>query len=168
MNAKENIANIKKNILNSEVAVKVIENSGWLVGDKLFAMLIGVFVTAIIARYFGPENFGQYNYALSFVALFTAFSTLGLETLTVKSILDKDFDEGTVLCTSLVLRVIGGVFLTSVAFVSIRIIEPSDQNLHILVLIMSLAMVIKALEVIEYWIQAYQKSQISSIIRMGA
>lgn len=168
MNPKKIINKVKKEINKSDVVKNVIKNAGWLVGDKLFAMLIGVFVTAIIARYFGPENFGQYNYALSFVALFTAFSTLGLETLTVKSILDKDFDEGTILCTSLVLRVIGGVFLTSVAFVSIRIIEPSDQNLHILVLIMSLAMVIKALEVIEYWIQAYQKSKISSIIRMGA
>lgn len=168
MNPKKILNKIKKEINKSEVVKKVIKNAGWLVGDKLFTMLIGVFVTAIIARYFGPEKFGQYNYALSFVALFTTFSTLGLETLTVKSILDKDYDEGTVLCTSLVLRVIGGVFLTIVATVIIRIIEPNDQNLHVLVLIMSLAMVIKALEVIEYWIQAHQKAKLSSIIRMGA
>lgn len=166
LNAKENIVNMKKSILNSEVAVKIIKNSSWLVGDKVFTMIIGVFVTAIVARYFGPENYGEFNYALSFVTLFTAFSTLGLETLTVKAIVDKEQDEGTILCTSLVLRIIGGVILTLVSVFIIRLIEPNDADLHILVFILSLTMVFKALEVIEYWVQAHQKSKISSLIRM--
>ena len=168
MNAKENIANIKKNVLNSEVAVKIIKHSSWMVGDKVFTMIIGVFVTAIVARYFGPESYGQFNYALSFVTLFTALSTLGLETLTVKAIVDKDQDEGTILCTSLVLRVIGGVILTIIAVTLIRLIEPNDSNTHILVLILSLNMVFKALEVIEYWIQAHQRAKISSVVRIVA
>lgn len=129
-------------------------------------MLIGVFVTAILARYFGPEQFGTFNYALSFVMLFTAISTLGLETLTVKSIVEKDYNEGTILCTSLVLRVLGGIVLTILATSIIRILEPSDGNIHLLVLIMSSMMVIKSLEVIEYWIQAYQRAKISSIVRI--
>ena len=168
MNAKENIANIKKNVLNSEVAVKIIKNSSWLVGDKVFTMMIGVFVTAIVARYFGPESYGQFNYALSFVTLFTAFSTLGLETLTVKAIVDKEHDEGTILCTSLVLRVIGGVILTIIVVTLIRLIEPNESNTHILVAILSLTMVFKALEVIEYWIQAHQRAKISSVVRIMA
>lgn len=166
MNAKESIANIKDNILNSEVAVKIIKNSSWMVGDKVFTMIIGVFVTAIVARYFGPESYGQFNYALSFVTLFTALSTLGLETLTVKAIVDKDQDEGTILCTSLVLRVIGGIILTFIAVILIRLIEPNDSNTHIIVFILSLTMVFKALEVIEYWIQAHQRAKISSVVRM--
>ena len=168
MNPKENIAKIKSNVLNSEIAVKIIKNSSWLVGDKVFTMIIGVFVTAIVARYFGPESYGQFNYALSFVTLFTAFSTLGLETLTVKAIVDKEQDEGTILCTSLVLRVIGGIILTFIAVILIRLIEPNDSNTHILVFILSLTMVFKALEVIEYWIQAHQRAKISSVVRMTA
>lgn len=167
MNLRGNITNIKRKILSSEVAVKILKNSSWLVGDKVFTMIIGVFVTAIVARYFGPETFGKYNYALSFVVLFTAFSTLGLETLTVKAIIDKDYDEGTILCTSLVLRILGGIIIIILSMVIIKLIEPKDINLHILVFILSLSMIFKALEVIEYWIQAYQKAKISSIIRMA-
>ncbi|MGQ7672623.1 flippase [Streptococcus suis] len=166
MNAKENIAKIKSNVLNSEVAVKIIKNSSWMVGDKVFTMIIGVFVTAVVARYFGPESYGQFNYALSFTTLFTALSTLGLETLTVKAIVDKEQDEGTILCTSLVLRVIGGTLLTFIAVILIRLIVPNDSNTHILVFILSLTMVFKALEVIEYWIQAHQRAKISSVVRM--
>ncbi|WP_239661669.1 flippase [Bacillus cereus] len=147
---------------------KIFKNSSWQVSEKIFSMLIGVFVTAIVARYFGPDKFGQFNYALSFTALFTAISTLGLETLTVKSIVDKRYDEGVILCTSLYLRIFGGISLTILSYLIINIIEPNDKNLHMMVLIMSLTMSFKSLEVIEYWIQAHQKAKISSIIRMSA
>lgn len=150
-----------------ELNLKTLKNSGWLISDKIITMIIGVFVTAVIARYFGPETFGQFNYALAFVSLFTAISTLGLDTLTVKSILDKKFEEGTILFTSLLMRVIGGTILTLFAALIIRFIEPENPNLHLLVLIMSFTMIIKSLEVIEYWIQAYQRAKISSIIRVS-
>jgi len=165
---KQLYSRVKELIRNNEVVNKTLKNSGWLVGDKIFYMAIGVFVTAIVARYLGPGNFGQFNYALAFVALFTAISTLGMETLTVKAIVDKSYDEGTILCTSLFMRICGGIVLTLMAVVAIRIIEPSDTNLHILVLIMSFTMILKSLEVIEYWVQAYQKAKVSSLIRMCA
>lgn len=55
---------------------KIVENSGWMIGQNIYFMLIGVFVTAIIARYFGPTLYGQLNYVIAIVSLFTAFSTL--------------------------------------------------------------------------------------------
>lgn len=155
-------------IRNNEIANKTLKNANWLVVQQIFSMLIGVIVIAIVARYFGPEKFGQFNYALAFVGLFTAVSTLGMETLTVKGIIDEKYDEGTILCTSFFLRICGGLLLTTLAFIIIKIIEPSDQYLHILVPIMSLTMVFKSFEVIEYWIQAYQKAKVSSMIRMSA
>jgi O-antigen/teichoic acid export membrane protein len=154
-------------INQNEVVSRTIQNASWLIGDKVVTMIIGVFVTAIIARYFGPVLFGQFHYALSFVLLFTAISTLGLETLTVKAIVDKNYNQGTILCTSLLLRVIGGTLLILLAAIVIRIIEPNDSLIHLLVFIMSLTMAFKSLEVIEYWIQAKQKAKISSIIRMA-
>lgn len=168
LNIKKQFIKIKEFISGNEVVNKTFNNANWLVGEKIFTMALGVFVIAVVARYFGPENFGQFNYALAFVALFTAISALGLETLTVKAIVDDSYDEGTVLCTSFFLRLCGGVLLTGLAVTIINIIEPSDQNLHILVLIMSLTMIFKSFEVIEYWIQAYQKAKVSSLIRMCA
>ncbi|ERJ10934.1 flippase [Haloplasma contractile] len=166
MSYKARIKKLKDRLQANKLATRIIQNSRWLVVDKLFTMVIGVFVTAIVARYFGPERYGQYNYALSFVTLFTAFSTLGLETLSVKAIVDENYDEGTILCTSLVMRVIGGSILTIVAIIIINIIDADDRNLHIIVFILSITMVFKAIEVIEYWIQAHHKAKISSIIRM--
>lgn len=155
-------------IKDNEVASKIIKNAGWLVGDKVFTMIIGVFVMAIVTRYLGPDNYGLYNYALAFATLFTALSTLGLETLSVKSIVNKSEEEGTILFTSLVLRISGGIVLTFLSSIIIRFVAPNEPLIHMLVLIMSFTMVIKSLEVIEYWIQAYLKSKISSLIRIIA
>jgi O-antigen/teichoic acid export membrane protein len=168
LKSRELVTIAKEKIFQNEAAFKTIKNASWLISDKVITMIIGVFVTGFIARYFGPANFGIYNYALSFVTLFTAISTLGLETLTVKSIVDKEYDEGTILCTSLILRVIGGTVLTILAVSIIKIIEPNNYLINILVLIMSFTMVFKSLEVIEYWIQAYQNAKISSLIRICA
>ena len=168
MKVKSIIALSFERMKGNEVAAKIIRNASWLVGDKVFTMVIGVFVMALVARYLGPERYGLYNYALAFVTLFTAFSTLGLETLSVKSIVHQEEEEGTILYTSLVLRVIGGIFLTFLTSVIIRLVAPNEPLVHLLVMIMSFTMIFKSLEVIEYWIQAHQKSKISSLIRMGA
>lgn len=168
MNFKNKIALSTSRIKDNEVVTKIVHNASWLVGDKVFTMVIGVFVTALVARYLGPENYGMYNYALAFVTLFTALSTLGLETLTVKSIVQKEEEEGAILFTSLVLRIMGGIILTLLTSVIIQFVAPNEPLVHLLVMIMSLTMTIKSLEVIEYWIQAYQRSKISSLIRMCA
>ncbi|MEH6889049.1 flippase [Bacillus sp. JJ864] len=168
MKVKNIIALSFERIKGNEVAAKIMRNASWLVGDKVFTMVIGVFVMALVARYLGPERYGLYNYALAFVTLFTALSTLGLETLSIKSIVHQEEEEGTILYTSLVLRVIGGTFLTFLTSVIIRLFAPNEPLVHLLVMIMSFTMIIKSLEVIEYWIQAHQKSKISSLIRMGA
>ncbi|KTD88412.1 flippase [Paenibacillus etheri] len=156
----------KDKLLNNEVARKVLGNSSWLVSDKIFNMILSIFVTAIVARYFGPEVYGEFNYALAIVSLFTVLSTLGLEILVVKTIVDKDQEEGTILCTSFLLRVLGGILLTVVSCIVMWILEPSDKYLQFIVLIMSFSMVIRSFEVIEYWIQAHQKAKISSLIRI--
>ncbi len=163
---KEQLLKPKSFLLSNEIAAKIFKNTSWLISGNVLTMLVGIFVTAMVARYFGPEKYGLFNYALSFTALFTALSTLGLDTLTVKAIVDKEHDEGTILCTSLYLRVFGGLILTIVASTFIRLIEPNDIYLHTLVLIMSLTILFKSLEVIDYWVQAYQRAKISSVVRI--
>ncbi len=145
---------------------KVAVNSSWIMLDKIYALVLGVFVTSVIARYFGPDQYGLFSYAFSLVSLFSVFSTLGLETLSVKTIVEKEENEGTILGTSLILRIIGSVFLVFAAYVTVQIIEPEDQTLKIMVLILSLLIMLKSFEVIEYWIQANHKAKISAKIRI--
>ena len=64
----------------------ILGNTAWLMGDRLLRMGLGVIVVVWVARYLGPDRFGVLNFAVSFVALFTTFSTLGLENVVVSEI----------------------------------------------------------------------------------
>lgn len=166
MHLKDKFINKVNFLLNSEIALRSLKNSTWLIVEKILTMMFGVFVSAIVARHFGPSNFGIFNFALSFVTLFTILSTLGLDTLSVKAIIEQKFDEGTILCTSFLLRFLGGVLLVLASTILIKIISPNESNLHLLVFILSFSLLFRSLEVIEYWIQAHQQAKVSSTIRI--
>ncbi len=59
----------------------VLMNTWWLIADKILRMGVGLFVGVWIARYLGPEQFGLWNYAIAFAALFSALATLGLDSI---------------------------------------------------------------------------------------
>ena len=78
---------------------RIIANTGWLFADKFLALLAGLLVGAWIARYLGPKQYGQYNYALAFTALFAPFASLGLATIAVREFVRRPEDKPQILGT---------------------------------------------------------------------
>src|ERR1043165_4921926 len=65
---------------------KYAENAFWLMMEKGFALAAGMVVGIYVARYLRPEAFGLLNYAISFVGIFSALSTIGLEQIIVREL----------------------------------------------------------------------------------
>ncbi len=61
-------------------------NTSWMMGEKVIRMVVALFVGVYVARYLGPERFGLLSYAGSFVGLFTALATLGLDGIMVREL----------------------------------------------------------------------------------
>jgi len=70
--------------------MKYFKNTSWLFGEKILRMVVGLFVGIWVARYLGPEQFGLFSYAQSFVGLFTAIATLGLDGIVVRKLFIKN------------------------------------------------------------------------------
>ena len=49
---------------------KVINNSGWMLFDKMFILVLNFIVTLYVANYYGAIEYGNYQYAISNSALF--------------------------------------------------------------------------------------------------
>lgn len=146
--------------------ISTVKNSSWLIGQQIYKMLLGIFVTASIARYLGPSNYGLYNYALSLATLFTAFSTLGLDTFIVNEIISGNYTEEEVMSSTFILRFISGLFIPIFAFVIYFITSDITVSGIILIVLFSFSITLRASEVIENWTQAKHKSRVSSIIRI--
>lgn len=144
---------------------KIFGNSMWQIGEKIATMVISIVVSAIVARYLGVEQFGLANYIISVVSLFATFSTLGMEKITIKDIVDKEDDEESVLGTSFLIRIAGGIVLIVLSQITLYILNGHNQIYQILGIIMSSSMLFKAFEVIEYYLQSQMKLKAVSVIR---
>jgi len=60
-----------------------------------------------VARYLRPESYGLLNYSLSFVSIFSAFSTLGLDQIIVRELAKGPGRKDELLGTGFILKVVG-------------------------------------------------------------
>ena len=83
---------------------KILANSGWMMSEQIIRMLVGLFVSAWIARHLGPTQFGQLSFAISFASLFGIFATLGLNRILVRELVSNADKPGyaTVLISSVI------------------------------------------------------------------
>jgi O-antigen/teichoic acid export membrane protein len=65
---------------------KYFANTSWLMGERILRMIVALFVGVYVARYLGPARFGLLSYAGSFVGLFGALATLGLDGIVVREL----------------------------------------------------------------------------------
>lgn len=145
---------------------KILGNSMWPIMQNIVSLLASMLVSAIIARYLGTEGYGLVNYVVSVVMLFTSFSTLGMETFVVKDVVNDKNDEGNVIGTSFVIRLIGGFVLIIISQITLYILSPNDIMIQVLGLIMGICMIFKSFEVIEYYFQAKMNLKVNAIIKI--
>lgn len=147
---------------------KVIKNAGWMVGEKIIQMLISLVVSLLTARYLGPSNYGLINYATSFTAFFSAFCTLGINSLLVKEFVDRPEDEGMVLGTAILMRAISSL-LSAITIIAIVCVIDRDEPTTILVVVLcSIGMVFHVFNAFHYWFQRHLKSKFTAIASLTA
>lgn len=144
---------------------KIFGNSMWQITEKILTMLLSVVVTSVVARYLGTEQYGLVNYIISVVMLFTTFSTLGMEQITINDIIDGKESKEKILGTSFIIRLIGGIILIIISQITLYVLTQGDRLSQILGIIMGTCILFKAFEVVEYYLQSQMKLKVSSIIR---
>ncbi|KGX90999.1 flippase [Pontibacillus marinus] len=146
--------------LDSRINFKrIISNISWLFFDRIFRMGIGVFVSVWVARFLGPDRFGLLSYAQSFVALFTALSTLGLDGIVVRNLVKGNDRKEEILGTTLILKVMGGILVTILTVTIIFLIRGNDPLSTWLVTIVAIGTIFQAFNTIDFWFQSEIKSK---------
>jgi len=118
------IAKITKKITklkNQQAFLKYFKNTSLVLGEKVLQLLSGILIGIWVARYLGVSNFGTLSYVISISALFTSFTTLGLNEIVVKELLSKKKSQTAILKTSFFLMLIASC--CSLALFSIWVIS---------------------------------------------
>jgi PST family polysaccharide transporter len=147
---------------------RILGNMGWLMVDRVIRMGMGLVVGVWVARYLGPAQFGSLNFAVAFVALFGSVTTLGLDGIVMREVLQKADDAAEILGTTLALKVGAGLVAVAVAIGTVRLIQSQDREALLLVSILSLTLVFQALDTIDVFFQSQVRSKITVWAKNGA
>lgn len=143
-----------------------IGNTGWLLGDRLLRMVLGVTIGAWVARYLGPAQFGELAYVISFIAFFQVISRLEAEGFIVRDIAQGRGDASVVLGTALWLRLLAGLFSWGIAVLGMFLFHPADGQLILLTAIVGATLVFQATDTIDLWFQSQNKNKMTVIAKL--
>jgi PST family polysaccharide transporter len=152
---------LRTKIIGRHSLQAILSNSGWLFADKILRLGVGLFVGVWLARYLGPEQFGQFNYALAFVSLFSAIATLGLDGIVVRELVRHPERIDEILGSTIVLKISGGCLAFIMALSVTWLVRPEDTLTLSLVGIIALGMVFQAFDVVDFWFQSQVQAKFS-------
>ncbi len=127
-------------------------------GHRLLSMIVALFVGVYVARYLGPERFGLLSYAGSFVGLFTALATLGLDGILVRELVKTPERRDELLGIAFWLKA-GGAILMWIGIAAAVPFTHNETQTNILIIIIAFAVIFQAFNVIDFNYQAEVKSK---------
>lgn len=145
---------------------RVVRNANWMVGEQLVQMAISFFIGIITTRYLGPENYGVINYCAAYVAFFSSVCSLGLEGVLVKELVTHPEKEGTLVGTSLAMRLVSGLLSVGSISLILFFVDHGDPTVMAVGFLQSLVLCFKAFEVMDFWFQSKLQSRHASIVKM--
>ena len=155
--------NIKKILKN-----KTAKNAGWLIGGRIIQMAISLLVSLLTARFLGPSNFGLINYGTAYTSFFLPFCTLGINSVLVKEFVDHYYDEGTILGTSIVLRLISSLLSAMIITTIVLFVDAGEKLTQYVVFLCSIGVVFHVFEVFNYWFQSKLQSKVTAFVTLVA
>lgn len=159
---------LKKRMEGREGFLKIMANINWLTFEKILQMGISLFVTVWVARYLGPDKFGDMNYAIAFVALFTALSKLGLDAIVVRNIVKNPQKKEEYLGTTLWLKFLGSILLFFLASGLINFLKTDNPKMNIFVIILAFGYLFKSFDAADLWFQSQVQSKYTVFSRSSA
>jgi PST family polysaccharide transporter len=169
---------VRQRLDGHETLHRIINNTGWLMGDQALRMGLGLLVGAWVARYLGPSQYGELSYVLAFVAFFQAISMLGLNGIVIRDMAKDREASPLILGTVYRLRLFASVLSWICAVGTMAAFRPGDTKTLILTAIIAGTLVFQANDTIDLWFQSQTQSKrtvvakifayvINSIVKVG-
>lgn len=139
---------------------KYFLNTGYLALEKVIRAFISFVVWAQVIRYLGPEQFGIFSFVLSIVFLFGILSDLGLDAIVVREIIRHPENENQILGSTFTLKFVGSLLAIALAL-SLSLVFVGDIDVVMLIFIISLQLIFKSFDTVDYYFQAHVQSKYS-------
>jgi PST family polysaccharide transporter len=137
----------------------IIQNSSWLVLDKILRLFLGIFVNALVARYLGPNEFGELAFTLAYISIFQVIASFGLDGVVVRDISKDKSEAGIILGTAFTLRSIIGILVWMVAVIIAIIAEGNWNRTVMLIVLIGGSLIFQSGDTVDLWFQSQSQSR---------
>lgn len=151
----------------SESFKKYFKNTSWLFTERVIRIFISFFVSVLVVRYLGPDDFGLLSYAISFFFLFSSISVLGLENITVRELVKHPQNRDQLLGSVFLLRLVGGL-VAIILIVLTLYISGESISTSLLIIFVSVSAVFQPMGVIDYYFRAEVKVKYSTYVFLAS
>lgn len=152
----------------NNITKKFIGNTGWMMGQQIYSMILSLIVGSLSARYLGPSNYGLLNYGTSIISFFTIISRLGMQDILVNEMVKDPSKRGKFLGTALFARLVTSIASLFLITAIVAVLEPDNRLLQIVTFLQAISVVLQTYEVLTYWFQVALRMVFVSIATMIA
>lgn len=148
------LSDVLSGLTRSGEGALIRRNTIWLLSDRGFRLSLGLVVNVWLVRYLGAHAFGLMSFAQSLVVIFAVLSQLGLETIVVRELVRRPAEEGTIVGTSIGLRLAGALATLVCAGVAALLMRPHDPGSFWLTVTFCGIAFAQSFDILEYWFQS--------------
>ena len=153
-------------LIKNQGLMKYFKNTIWLFGERIFTMSISFFVIIALTRYLGPERFGLLSYSKSFIGIFTAFTSLGLNVILVRELVNDKEKNDRLIGTALLMKLVTSTIAIAIIFIINLSIE--DKEAVYLTNIIAFTLIFQSLNSLDTYFQANVISKYSVLLNLIA
>jgi len=145
--------------------IRYFKNTSWMMAEQLLRIVAGLFVGIWVVRYMGPEQFGLFNYVISFTVIFSGIAKLGLDSILVRELVNNQEKKDVLLGSAFWLKFSGAIFAVGLIFVTVPFTSNNEKT-NAFIFIVASGMVFQSFEVIEFNFQSQVLAKIISICKV--
>jgi O-antigen/teichoic acid export membrane protein len=150
---------------------RFIMNFGWLMIAKVGQMTIQFLLGIFVARYLGPNDYGDINYTAAYVTVFTVIVLFGTNSVGVDefvSSIDNREETGKKVGSLIFARFIIGIFSTLVVAGIVWGANHNSSKILFIAVLQSIALIFNCIDTINYWFQAKQELKCAAFVQLSA
>lgn len=143
---------------DEEALNKYLKNTGWLMLGRIGSMAIKMLISIQVANFLLPAGNGVLKTSISYIYLFAALASLGLDSFIVKELHQYPKNRDTILGTSFILKTTAGLLCLPLIYI-VWLFFPLSDIPYLFILILSFGGVFQSLTIIDAYFQSEVKSK---------
>lgn len=147
---------------------RIAKNAAWIIVCKSIQAVLGLAITMLTARLYGPESYGVISYAASLTTFLTPVAQLGFTSTLVGEIVANPSDEGEILGSATLSSLISGALCIFGIFMFTCLTLPDEPTTILVCALYSLSLLTQSIELVQYWFQAKLLSKYVAVLTLIA